>query len=181
MSDKKDIREKMLALRNSMDRDVSNFASVKIVDSFLEKFQANDLFLMYYSFGNEVKTHFLIEHLYRAGKRVFLPLLRNNVVSVGEYEGKDKLVDGSFGIKEPFVSSDILSFNIIIVPGLAFGKNLMRVGFGKGYYDRLLAGIEGKKIGFAYDFQVLDSVPFDENDIGMDYVLTEKNTYIRRN
>ena len=63
---------------------------------------------------------------------------------------------------------------VAIIPGLAFGKNDTRLGYGKGVYDQLLANFKGLKIGLAYDFQIVDKLPKERHDLKMDMVLTEK-------
>ena len=66
---------------------------------------------------------------------------------------------------------------ICFVPGIAFDKSGNRIGFGKGYYDRFLKDKpQITKIGICYDFQLLKKVqiPFDEFDIKMDIIVTEK-------
>jgi len=62
----------------------------------------------------------------------------------------------------------------VIVPGIAFDKAGSRIGFGKGCYDMFLDGLNAVKIGFCYDFQVMDEIPSDDHDIRMDFLVTEK-------
>jgi len=89
---------------------------------------------------------------------------------------------GSFGVREPaeedfnFVSPD--QIDLVVVPGLAFDRRGGRIGYGKGYFDRLLSrlGSQVPRIALAFDFQVLGAVPQDENDIRVDAIITEKST-----
>ena len=68
--------------------------------------------------------------------------------------------------------------DIILVPLVAFDKNLNRIGYGGGYYDRALAKIISKKniitIGLAYSFQYLKKISTGKYDIKLNYILTEK-------
>jgi 5-formyltetrahydrofolate cyclo-ligase len=88
------------------------------------------------------------------------------------------LVRGHFGIAEPPVSArldQMPEFDLILVPGLAFDRTGGRLGWGKAYYDRLLARIAGKPVlvGVGYDFQILPGhLPLDSSDIKMDWLLT---------
>ena len=89
----------------------------------------------------------------------------------------DALVRGMFGIMEP--SSDAPrvpaeAVDAVIVPGVAFDRGLWRLGYGGGYYDRLLPllGSRCVRIGFAYDQQVLDDIPVEEHDVCLDVLVT---------
>jgi 5-formyltetrahydrofolate cyclo-ligase len=62
--------------------------------------------------------------------------------------------------------------DLILVPGLAFDLNGRRLGKGKGYYDRLLAGVSGIKCGVAFDEQVVSEVPAGPHDVRVNCILT---------
>ena len=95
-----------------------------------------------------------------------------------EWSSKDPLTINKYGIPEP--SSNILKYpDVILVPLLAFDKNLNRVGYGGGFYDRYIQKIKRKKkfllIGLAYSFQKVKRVPTNKNDMKLDFIVTEKN------
>jgi 5-formyltetrahydrofolate cyclo-ligase len=95
--------------------------------------------------------------------------------------GPHELCDGPHGLTEParacpeVALSDI---DVMLVPGLAFDAAGRRLGLGGGYYDdagrRLRQGGRGLMVGFAYDFQVVDQCPSDENDVAVDVVVTDR-------
>ncbi|HHX62099.1 MAG TPA: 5-formyltetrahydrofolate cyclo-ligase, partial [Epulopiscium sp.] len=63
---------------------------------------------------------------------------------------------------------------LMIVPGLAFDKDLYRTGYGGGFYDKYIAKYPSlKTIGVCYDFQVVDSIPRDEYDQAVEILVTE--------
>ncbi|MBR2476274.1 MAG: 5-formyltetrahydrofolate cyclo-ligase, partial [Bacteroidaceae bacterium] len=64
--------------------------------------------------------------------------------------------------------------DLIIVPGVAFDRNLNRLGRGKGYYDRLLTNSNAYFIGIGYDMQVVDSITTEPHDIKMNCIITER-------
>jgi len=74
---------------------------------------------------------------------------------------------------------NIEEIDLVIVPGVVFDKNLNRIGFGKGYYDKILNRLKpsAKKVALAHDFQVLEDIPAEEHDVKMDMIITEKNIY----
>lgn len=68
------------------------------------------------------------------------------------------IVIGKFGVREPAASCAEISlntFDLVLVPGVAFDLDGNRLGRGKGFYDRLLKEVSGIKCGLSYDFQLL--------------------------
>ena len=86
-----------------------------------------------------------------------------------------ELVSGQFGVREPqpaCIELPLADLDLILVPGVAFDTQGHRLGRGKGFYDRWLSDFNGKKIGIAFDEQLVDAVPVEEQDIRMDFILT---------
>ena len=67
--------------------------------------------------------------------------------------------------------------DIFIVPGIAFDSKGSRIGYGQGYYDKLLSTTKKPKVGLAYSFQMVESIFTDTTDIAMDKVITEEEVY----
>ena len=91
----------------------------------------------------------------------------------------DDLEKGFFGIEEPITGKcrqiKAPHEGICIVPGLAFDENGIRMGYGKGYYDRFLASFRGIRIGLCYECCIYSgTLPHDEYDAQMDLVISEK-------
>jgi 5-formyltetrahydrofolate cyclo-ligase len=89
----------------------------------------------------------------------------------------DPLVRGMFGIMEPSADAPRVSaeaVDAVIVPGVAFDRGLWRLGYGGGYYDRLLPSLGSHciRIGYAYDEQVLEEIPVEEHDVRLDALVT---------
>ena len=85
------------------------------------------------------------------------------------------LVAGHFGVREPASHCPILSMNqldLLLVPGLAFDSRGGRLGRGKGFYDRLLAGSHGIKCGISFEWQLVESVPTEAHDAILDCIVT---------
>ena len=145
---------------------------------FLEK---ADTIMCYIAAFNEPRTADIIQRLFDAGKKIVVPvsdaltctILPSYLTSPG------KLIRGEYGIPEPseFIPADIGDIDISIIPGIAFDRSGMRIGFGKGYYDRFLAEFSGMKIGLCYELQLYDSIPHDSHDIPMDIIITEGSIY----
>lgn len=89
----------------------------------------------------------------------------------------DPLVRGMFGIMEPSADAPRVpahAVDVVIVPGVAFDRGLWRLGYGGGYYDRLLPTLAPgcARIGYAYDEQVLEEIPVEEHDVRLDALVT---------
>jgi 5-formyltetrahydrofolate cyclo-ligase len=67
--------------------------------------------------------------------------------------------------------------DIIIVPGLAFSTKGFRLGRGKGFFDRYLENYQGIKVGVCSEGQLINSVPTEDHDISMNYIITERRIY----
>lgn len=86
-----------------------------------------------------------------------------------------ELVVGPFQVREPVTACPVVPLNrldLALVPGLGFDLRGRRLGRGKGHYDRLLAGFGGRKIGVAFDFQIVAEVPCEAHDIVLDDIVT---------
>ena len=86
-----------------------------------------------------------------------------------------EILSGKFGIREPAttcVAIPLDDLDLVLVPGVVFGMDGHRIGRGKGFYDRLLENFTGEKIGIAFDEQIVETIPAEENDVLMDLILT---------
>jgi 5-formyltetrahydrofolate cyclo-ligase len=93
---------------------------------------------------------------------------------------EEDTVQGHYGIREPrpeLPAEDPACLRsadtVWLVPGLAFDPQGHRLGRGGGYYDRLLAGVLGPRIGVALDWQILPTVPSEAHDITMTMVVSQ--------
>ena len=85
------------------------------------------------------------------------------------------LQPGQFGIREPSASCAEFPLNrldLVLVPGVAFQANGCRLGRGKGFYDRLLAAVRGRKCGVAFDEQIVSAIPAGPLDMGVNCIVT---------
>jgi len=85
------------------------------------------------------------------------------------------LLPGQFGIHEPVASDPELRLKVldlIFVPGLCFTFDGVRLGRGRGFYDRLLAAVSGKRCGAAFDWQMCNDLPVEAHDVRLDFIVT---------
>jgi len=181
------IRKEILEKRKSQDPKIGAAHSRSILRSLLSRkeFQKADRILIYLSRDGEVSTDNLLDRAFKLGKRVYVPVVdqENDDLRISELPGPDtRFRLAAFGVREP--AEEDLNFvppeqiDLVVTPGLAFDRRGGRIGYGKGYYDRLLSRLDSQvpRIALAFDFQVLDTVPQDKNDVRVNAIITEKST-----
>jgi 5-formyltetrahydrofolate cyclo-ligase len=127
----------------------------------------------YFAFGSEVRTDLIIEQGKMLGKKIALPRVTGDKITFYELSSSKRLIRGRFGIMEPLPHNSVSTIDLLIVPGIAFDKKGYRLGYGRGYYDRLLSGKQIFSIGLAYSFQLLEHLPHDKYDKKMDAIASE--------
>ena len=114
------------------------------------------------------------------GILISLPVIKNNFnMDFYKWNLNDPLYLNKYGIPEPKRKKK-LKPNIFIIPLVAFDKKLNRLGYGGGYYDRLLKKMENIniiKIGLALSCQKVNKIPTNKFDKKLDYIVTERNLY----
>ena len=151
--------------------------SQSVIDRLKPRLAEARTVLAYYSLPDEVCTHQLLDDLLAAGKTVVLPrVIDAEHMELRRYTGLQDLQEGAFHIMEP-VGEPFTDFHLIdvaLIPGVAFDPDGHRLGRGRGYYDRFLR-TKGTapfvRIGVCFDFQKVDAVPYDANDMPVDLVI----------
>lgn len=179
---KEDIRRKIKA-RKTLLSDEEKMSAAERVFSILEQtadFMLADRILMYHSLPDELSTLSFIKK-WHDRKHFYLPRVNGVNLEILPYD-ESRLALGSFHIEEPTGTdtSSIDDMEMIVVPAVAYDRTGNRVGRGKGYYDRLLAGSRARKIGVGYDFQLVDMIDADPHDVRVDVVITESRHYITK-
>jgi len=188
MMDAEDIRERkrlerrrLLALRNSLSQRNKAALDAAMADNLLslEAYGKAGGLLLYASFGGEPSTFAIIRRALADGKRVALPRCRDDSGSMDFFEitSVDGLLPGKYGIPEPpagAVLADTSRFALCVVPSLAVDEEGYRIGYGRGYYDRFLAGYGGVKAGLCYSFMVHKSLPRESFDVRLDFIVTDR-------
>lgn len=88
------------------------------------------------------------------------------------------LEQNHLGLMEPMMNLPLVQpeqLTGLIIPGMIFNQNGVRLGRGKGYYDRYLGRCRGIKVGLCFSFQIIEEqIPNEAHDVRMDYLITEK-------
>lgn len=185
------IRGRILAARNGLPAAERSRHSRRIVVEILHTaaFRRADVVMAYSTFGSEVETATFVSAARACGKRIVLPRIERsrNCLALYQVDDEGGLGHGVWGIREPDparcppVSPGELDF--ILVPGVAFDRRGGRIGYGKGYYDRLLHACaeEGGRpwaVAGAFGVQLVESVPMEQHDFPIHAVVTEEQCIV---
>lgn len=146
----------------------------------LEEFSAAGKILFYASFRTEVQTGPIIEEALIQDKKVLMPKVNEQERRLSKHviTSLEDLTDGYQGIPEPNNehTMKVEEIDLIIVPGVAFDTEGWRIGYGGGYYDKLLPRVKGTRpiVALAYEEQLFDEIPYEEHDVGVDIIITDR-------
>ena len=184
---KAEIRATVLELRDALAPAVrlecSHVALGRI--RTMDTFQSAGVVMAYFGFGSEIDTAALLQATLQSGKRLVLPKINRaaNQLDIFAVENlQTDLKSGVWGIQEP--DTDICTpvapseLDFVLVPGVAFDRNGGRIGYGKGFYDKLLAschnaGSHPSIVAAAFDMQVIDTIPMESHDVRISAIATE--------
>lgn len=187
---KADLRRQMRARRAALTpQDVAQ-ASQAVAERLLALPAYRDAreVAAYLPVKNEVDAAIVARQALADGKRLLLPRCRDDAPGLLDFGCVSCLTDvepGRFGILEPRQAvcrpPEAFAPDLILVPGLAFDRLGRRLGFGGGYYDRLLAlplAARAFSVGLAFAFQFVDTLPADPWDRPVNAVVTERQTLL---
>lgn len=145
-----------------------------------EIIEAYEVIALYFPVRGELDLYPIMEEIWKKNKVVLLPrVLNQHDMVFCPYDKKDQLACSPMGIKEPTTDPYLGSIDLFFVPGLVFGRDGTRLGYGAGFYDRFfMKHSHSIKIGVCYYEFLLDTVPTEQHDISMDYVFTEKGLIV---
>jgi 5-formyltetrahydrofolate cyclo-ligase len=175
---KSEIRNKIIKIRKKkfnkdLKIDLGKFISFLKIDKLSFKCIGG-----YYPSNYEIDDLDILDLLEKKNFKVSLPIIKkDNQMNFYRWSRNDPLKINKFGIPEP-LSSKVFYPDILLVPLVAYDGNLNRLGYGGGFYDRYIEKIEKIKnvikIGIAFSFQKITSVPTNNYDKKLDFVITEK-------
>lgn len=185
------LRQQILAKRNALPeterRDYSRRITAAILSSDAYRNAGN--ILAYQSFGSEFMTDNFIASVFADGKKLALPKINRQERRLELYRVDDlaeQLTTGVWGILEPqpqkCEAADPLRIDFVLTPGLAFTRAGDRLGYGGGFYDRLLATLNPRalRVAATFSLQICDSVPTASYDEPVDLVVTEERSFRAR-
>ena len=180
---KASLRKEILAKRNSIPASVKEVKDRAIEGRLFELNEIKHAKTLFFfaSFRSEVETSGMIRRSLKEGKTVILPRVEGTALGLYRIMGPDELIPGCMKIPEPSVLTDdrkvqINDVDVIVVPGAAFDRSGNRIGYGGGFYDRLLAQLQKPVpvIAPAYEEQVIDVVPAEPHDKKVSIIVTDR-------
>ena len=175
---KSKLRDKVLKLRKNNSKKSININPSNIY-SYLKKNNYNlKIIGGYYPTNYEIDDLEMLDYFFKRGSTISLPKIRKkSQMEFHKWFKNDLLLINKYGIPEP-ETNNILYPDILFVPLVAFDKKLNRLGYGGGFYDRYIQKISKikkiVKVGLAFSFQKLKTIPVNKHDKKLDIIITEK-------
>ncbi len=179
-SSKSEIRKKILKLRNEINPQIRKIKDEQITFRFMEYVELKKIksILLYASYGSEVDCWRIFNQCKEKSIKTAFPKVYEKEKILGIYwvENLNQISPGYKSIPEPHIGlkASIEEIDLIAVPGVAFDLNCNRIGYGGGFYDRLLLFKKGLAIGLAYEEQIVEKIPVEPFDRRVDLVITDE-------
>jgi len=174
---KNQIRKNIIKIRENVNKKNIKINFSKVLN-LIKKNSSKKKIGGYYPVNYEVDDLNILSELSKKDYEISLPVIKKNFnMNFYRWEFIEPLKINQYGIPEPKIDNLVLP-DIILVPLVAFDKNLNRLGYGGGYYDRLIEKLEKKKkflkIGLAIWQQEIQNVPTSTYDKKLDFIVTDK-------
>ena len=168
-SDKQKLRQRFLEERLAYPpleiKKKSDFVQKRFL-KFLKTVSSVKTVALYAECKNEVSTREIFKHLRKKKIRVVYPKIN-----------RQKKTMAFYAILEPkpgALSVAVQDIDMVVVPAIVFDEKGHRLGYGKGYYDRLLSDCSSKTVGLAFEFQMVKHLPREQWDRSVHMIITEK-------
>jgi len=185
---KKDLRKQIMKTRNNLSINELNEKSIKVFQtlknekSYLDK--SNILSFM--SFGSEINMDYVNKDLIARNGYVLLPKVNEtkDALEIYKVTSYDDFVLSDYKILEPDPAKcqriPYKDIELILSPGVVFDRKGYRIGYGGGFYDRLITETSSEcvVIGVGFDLQLVDTVPKEDHDRQLDALITETGKII---
>jgi 5-formyltetrahydrofolate cyclo-ligase len=179
---KEALRKRLAALRRTLAAEARAERSLRASEHLVShaSFDRARVLLGYAALRFELDPSSALAQAERAGKTVALPrvLPENGEIALHVYRQGDELCESGFGVREPLESAPRVALeqvDLVLVPALAFDARGYRLGYGKGFYDRLLPRLaRAERVGLAFELSLLPQLPNEDHDVAVHRVVTEK-------
>lgn len=186
--DRSRIRREIRRLRRALgdeQRGAAEKAICRRIQSLGPYKQARSI-AVFLAFDGEPSLARLTKAAARQGKSVYAPVLTKRGMFFAPVAGAPRMSRNLFGIEEPAGARlvDARSLDLVLTPLVAFDRRGVRLGMGRGYYDRALRFLRHRRhwsrpklVGVAYSFQQVDELELQPWDIPLWGAVTEAETY----
>ena len=175
---KSKLRNKILKIRKRVNTKNIQIDFNQIIKILKKEKISKKIIGGYYPVNFEIDDLGLLKKFIKNKFKISLPVIKKNFkMDFYAWSFSDPLKINKYGIPEP-ETKNIVYPDVLLIPLLAFDKNLNRLGYGGGYYDRLINKLSKKKkiikIGLALSIQKTDKVPNNAHDQKLDFIVTNK-------
>jgi 5-formyltetrahydrofolate cyclo-ligase len=187
---KSGIRKNIIAQREQLPHDTRAAYSAAITERLLKlpEYRQAGAVLGYMSFGAEFASESWIQQVLAEGKKLALPRVNHHTNQLDLYwvdDLENQLAPGLWGIREPIVERCELLDNLnevefVLLPGVAFARDGARLGYGGGFYDKLLADLPSDRTPWpvlaaaAFALQIVESIPQEPTDVKVELIVTDQ-------
>ena len=175
------LRKHLLEKRDAISAELRDILSKNIHQNLkhISSFINSQNIACYFPIGSEVDTYAIMLDILKQNKCLLLPRVVNDNLVFYNVPNLEKLEKGNFGIMEPKDSCKKADrIDCVLIPTVGVSKLGIRLGYGKGYYDKFLSSTDAIKISLTYSKQIVKIIPSDSHDIKMNWVVTE-DEYIK--
>ena len=175
---KSKIREKIIKIREKINKKNLQINFKTIIKIIKKEKITRKVIGGYYPVNFEVDDLELLRKFEKKKFNISLPVIKKNFkMDFYKWSFSNPLKINKYGIPEPEIN-DIVYPDVLLIPLVAFDKDLNRLGYGGGYYDRLIEKLSKRKkimkIGLALSVQEIEKVPTNKYDQKLDFIITEK-------
>ena len=170
------LRKHLLEKRDAISAELRDILSKNIHQNLkhISSYINSQNIACYFPIGSEVDTYAIMLDILRQNKCLLLPRIVNDNLMFYNVPSLEKLEKGNFGIMEPKDSCKKADkIDCVLIPTIGVSKLGIRLGYGKGYYDKFLSSTDAVKISLTYSKQIVKIIPSDSHDIKMNWVVTE--------
>lgn len=185
---KQALRKRIIALREQLPETLRAAYSATITERLLQlpEYRQAGAVLGYMNFGAEFASELWVARALADGKRLSMPKVNHHTNRLDLYwveDPENQLAAGLWGIREPVVErcerlNSPNEVEFALLPGVAFTRDGARLGYGGGYYDKLLAGMTQRPVlvAAAFALQIVERLPQEATDVKVEWVVTEQET-----
>ena len=183
MLNKDQLRKKFLKIRKHNYYEVGNSFFTPLITFLKKKFKKRSFNLgLYFPSNYEINVLKILDINEIKKIKILLPSINGDKMFFSQWNIKDVLQVNKYGMLEPHFKKKKIIPKVVLVPLLAFDKKCNRLGYGKGYYDKFLDKYMKLNkniltIGIAFSFQRHHKLPVFNNDVQLNYILTEKGIF----
>lgn len=187
---KQAIRKDILSLREQLPPDTRAAYSAAITERLLQlpEYRQADAVLGYMNFGAEFASELWANRALAEGKRLALPKVNHHTNQLDLYwvdDPESQLAAGLWEIREPVVErcerlNRLNEVEFVLFPGVAFTRSGARLGYGGGFYDKLLARMTHQPplVAAAFALQIVEQIPQEATDVRVEWIITEQETIV---